>query len=101
LGEYRDGGEPQRVGIIAGQADWDEPTNRVHRAINVGTQSYEEIAVLFVDHPDAEAQPKTLLGTHDERPPDDAMHLTSARGRASVRKGRGARAAHSRGHARR
>jgi hypothetical protein len=100
LGEYRDGGEPQRVGIIVGQADWDEPTNRVHRAINVGTQSYDEIAVFLLDHPDTEAQPKTL-GTHDEGPADDAMHLTSARGRASVRKGRGARAAHSRGRARR
>ena len=56
--EYLDGGEPHRVDLTAGQADWDEPTDRIHRAVNVGTQFYEEITVFFLDRPGAEPQPK-------------------------------------------
>jgi len=36
--EYRDGGETVVVQIAAGQVDWKEPSARVHRAVNVGTQ---------------------------------------------------------------
>ena len=55
--EYRDGGESDRFEVTPGQAGWDEPTDRVHRGINVGEQPYEEIAIFFLDHPNAEAQP--------------------------------------------
>lgn len=55
--EYRDGGEPQRLEVSSGQADWDEPTDRVHRGVNIGPGTYEEIAVFFLDRPDAVAQP--------------------------------------------
>jgi quercetin dioxygenase-like cupin family protein len=55
--EYRDGGE-SRFAVMPGQADWDEPTDRVHRAVNVGERPYEEIAVFFLDRPDAVAQPR-------------------------------------------
>jgi quercetin dioxygenase-like cupin family protein len=55
--EFRDGGESQRVEVTPGQADWDEPTDRVHRAVNVGEQPYEEITVFFLDTPDAVPQP--------------------------------------------
>ena len=55
--EYRDGGESHRFEVTPGQADWDEPTDRVHRGVNVGEQPYEEISVFFLDHPDAVAQP--------------------------------------------
>jgi hypothetical protein len=34
----------------------DEATDRIHRAVNIGTQPYEEIVVFFLDHPDAVAQ---------------------------------------------
>lgn len=54
--EYHDG-KPHRVEITAGQADWDEPSDRVHRAVNVGREPYEEIAVFFLDRPDADPQP--------------------------------------------
>ena len=54
--EYRDG-KVHRVEIAAGQADWDEPTDRVHRAVNVGEQVYEEITIFFLDRPDAVPQP--------------------------------------------
>jgi quercetin dioxygenase-like cupin family protein len=55
--EYRDGGESERFDVEPGQADWDEPTDRVHRAVNVGAQPYEEITVFFLDRSDAVAQP--------------------------------------------
>jgi hypothetical protein len=53
----RDGGESDRFEVSPGQAGWDEPTDRVHRGVNVGEQPYEEIAIFFLDHPDAVAQP--------------------------------------------
>jgi quercetin dioxygenase-like cupin family protein len=59
--EYRDGGKGHRFEVAPGQADWDEPSDRVHRAVNVGEQPYEEIAVFFLDEPDAVAQPSDEL----------------------------------------
>jgi quercetin dioxygenase-like cupin family protein len=41
--EYRDGGENQRIEITPGEVDCEEPTERVHRAVNVGKQPYEVI----------------------------------------------------------
>ncbi len=55
--EYRDGGASERVELRPEQVDWDEPTERVHRGVNVGTQPYEEITVFFLDRPDAVPQP--------------------------------------------
>ena len=55
--EYYDGEEPQRISVSAGQVDWDAPTNRKHRAVNVGVTIYEEVAIFFLDRPDAVAQP--------------------------------------------
>ncbi len=55
--EYRDGGESARFEVSAGQADWDEPTDRVHRGVNVGQRPYEEITIFFLDHPEAVPQP--------------------------------------------
>jgi len=55
--EYRDGGASVRVEVAPGQTDWDEPNERVHRAVNVGEQPYEEVTVFFLDRPDADPQP--------------------------------------------
>jgi len=55
--EYRDGAESQRVEIAAGQVDWEEPSARVHRAVNVGKQPYEQVTVFLLDRADAVAQP--------------------------------------------
>jgi len=57
--EYRDEAQGERFRGTAGQADWDEPTGRVHRAINIGEQAYEEVTIFFLDRPDAVPQPKT------------------------------------------
>jgi quercetin dioxygenase-like cupin family protein len=56
--EFRDGGEPERFGVRPGEVDWDEPTDRVHRGVNVGDTPYEEITVFFLDRPDADPQPR-------------------------------------------
>ena len=55
--EYRDGGESQRVGVTPGQVEWEEPTERVHRAVNVGQHPYEQVTVFLLDRPHAVAQP--------------------------------------------
>ncbi len=56
--EYQDQGVAERLEVTAGQADWDEPTDRLHRAVNVGRQVYEEITIFFLDRPDAVPQPE-------------------------------------------
>jgi quercetin dioxygenase-like cupin family protein len=55
--EYREGSESKRFEVAPGQVDWDEPTDRVHRGVNVGGQTYEEVTVFFLDRPDAVPQP--------------------------------------------
>jgi len=55
--EYRHSDEAHRFEIRPGQVDWDEPTGRVHRGVNLGEQPYEEIAIFFLDRPDAAPQP--------------------------------------------
>jgi len=55
--EYRDGGESQRGEITPGQVDWEEPSARVHRAVNVGKKPYEQVTVFLLDRADAVAQP--------------------------------------------
>jgi hypothetical protein len=55
--EYRDTSEVQRIAVSSGLADWDAPTERVHRGVNVGNTTYEEIAMFFLDRPDDIPQP--------------------------------------------
>jgi quercetin dioxygenase-like cupin family protein len=55
--EYHGGGEPQHISVTAGQVDWDAPTDRKHRAVNVGATIYEEVAIFFLDRPDSIPQP--------------------------------------------
>jgi hypothetical protein len=56
--EYRDSGEVARIPVTPGEAGWDEPTDRVHRGVNVGAAAYEEVAIFFLDRPDAVPQPR-------------------------------------------
>lgn len=55
--EYRDGGESLRVEITPGEVEREEPTARVHRAVNIGRRPYEQVTVFLLDRPDAVAQP--------------------------------------------
>jgi hypothetical protein len=52
-----DGGETQPWKITVGE-DWVEPTDRLHRAVNVGNEVFEEVVTFFLDRPDALPQPE-------------------------------------------
>ena len=56
--EYRDGGKTDRETIVVGEAHWLEPTGRMHRAVNVGKQMFEEVTTFFLDRPNAVPQPE-------------------------------------------
>ncbi|MBV8807781.1 MAG: hypothetical protein JO033_03830 [Acidobacteriaceae bacterium] len=56
--EFRDGAETERFAITVGEAHWLEPSDRVHRAVNVGTRTYEEVTTFFLERPDASPQPQ-------------------------------------------
>ena len=55
--EFRDGRPNKHIQVIPGQVDWDEPTDRTHRAINIGHVLYEEITTFFLTQPDDVPQP--------------------------------------------
>ena len=55
--EARDGSELARFDVMPGQVDWDEPSDRVHRGVNVGEVPYEEVTIFFLDRPNAVPQP--------------------------------------------
>jgi hypothetical protein len=55
--EYRDGRPPERIEVFVGLAEWDAPTGLVHRAVNVGRTTYEQVTIFFLDRPDAVPQP--------------------------------------------
>jgi hypothetical protein len=56
--EARDGSELDRFAVAAGQVDWDEPGDRVHRGVNVGSTPYEEVTIFLLDRPDDVLQPR-------------------------------------------
>ena len=56
--EYRRGEAVDVLPLRPGQVDWDEPNGRVHRAVNTGSTSYEEVSVFLLDRPDADPQPR-------------------------------------------
>jgi quercetin dioxygenase-like cupin family protein len=58
--EFRDGGEPLPWKTTVGEVDWSEPSDRVHRAVNVGQEIFEEVVTFFLDRPDADPQPEDI-----------------------------------------
>ena len=56
--EYRDPSPRQLLELAPGQVDWDTLTDRIHRAVNVGQETYEEVTVFFLNHPGEVPQPK-------------------------------------------
>ncbi len=59
--EFRQGEELEEIVVHRGMAGWDDPDPRVHRAINSGTQPYEELVTFLLVTPGTEPQP-TLPG---------------------------------------
>ena len=56
--EFRDGGETQSWKITVGEVDWSEPSDRFHRAVNVGQEVFEEVVTFSLDCSDAVPQPE-------------------------------------------
>jgi len=56
--EYRDSGEIETFPVHAGMADWDAPQPKVHRGVNAGSVSYEEVIIFFTDELGIEPQPE-------------------------------------------
>jgi hypothetical protein len=55
--EFRETGERVPIAVRPGLAGWDEPDARVHRGVNTGGTSYEEVVTFFLDPPGVEPQP--------------------------------------------
>lgn len=53
-----DGRERQEFAVHPGEADWDGPEARVHRAVNIGAATYEEVVVFFLLGAGADPQPQ-------------------------------------------
>jgi len=58
--EFRDDGKSHSESIKAGEVYWLEPSDRIHRAVNVGKQVFEEVTIFFMDRPDAVPQPEAM-----------------------------------------
>jgi quercetin dioxygenase-like cupin family protein len=56
--EFRDGHQTLPWEIVIGEAHWVEPNDRIHRAINVGREVFEEVTTFFLDQPNAVPQPE-------------------------------------------
>ena len=56
--EFRDSGERVPIEAYPGLTGWDAPESRVHRAINTGPTTYEEVIVFLLDRPGLEPQPE-------------------------------------------
>ena len=57
--EYRDGRPMDRFAVAPGDADWDAPTDAVHRAVNVGRTTFEEVVVFFLERAGQDHQPSS------------------------------------------
>jgi hypothetical protein len=55
--EFRDGGERLEFDVWPGQADWDAPEPRTHRAINVGSGTFEEVVTFYLEPEGCDPQP--------------------------------------------
>ena len=59
--EYRDG-EVEEFEVTPGEAGWNEPEARVHRAVNVGATPFEEVVTFYTGRAGADPQPFTPAG---------------------------------------
>ncbi len=65
--EFADGAAPVDVTMSPGLADWDEPTDVVHRAVNTGSGAYEEVVTFYREEPTVEPQPVHRHRVDDDR----------------------------------
>ncbi len=55
--EYQDAPEVLEYEVFPGMTGWDDPEPRVHRAVNVGDERYEEVVTSYKVSPDVIPQP--------------------------------------------
>lgn len=55
--EFRETDEEISFDVHPGMADWDVPEPRIHRGVNAGTGTYEEVVMFFLDTPGLDPQP--------------------------------------------
>ena len=58
--EYQDG-ERSSVDVQPGMADWEDPQPRLHRAVNTGNGTFEEVVTFFLERIDQDPQPQSDL----------------------------------------
>jgi hypothetical protein len=56
--EVRATGQFETVPVNPGMTGWDDPSAKVHRAINTGPSSYEEIVVFLIEPAGIDFQPE-------------------------------------------
>jgi len=56
--EYRDSGAREEFDVTPGEADWNAPEPRAHRAINVGAVPFEEVVTFYRAAADIDPQPR-------------------------------------------
>jgi hypothetical protein len=59
--EYQGDAQLVEFDVYPGMAGWDAPTSRVHRAINRGPDTFEEIVVFELPRPDVDPQPQVNM----------------------------------------
>ena len=59
--EHHDGTPSERISVRPGQVDWDEPYAPLHRGVNIGATTYQEVTIFFLDRPDAIPQPNDAV----------------------------------------
>ena len=55
--EFGDGSPPLHVEVEPGLAEWDEPTDAIHRAVNAGATAFEEVVTFYRPEPGVDPQP--------------------------------------------
>lgn len=55
--EYRDSGDREEFDAMPGEAGWDAPEPRIHRAVNLGADTFEEVVTFYREPPGIDPQP--------------------------------------------
>lgn len=55
--EFRDTTEIVEIGVYPGMTGWDDPEPKTHRAVNRGSDTYEEVVTFYKQSPDVVPQP--------------------------------------------
>jgi hypothetical protein len=57
--EFHEGDDRQEFAVHPGLADWDAPELRLHRAVNVGAETFEEVVMFLLEPGCGDPQPQS------------------------------------------